>query len=212
MNHVTEQLAKLKILPVVTVENPDDAVPLAGALAAGGIPAAEITFRTSGAAETIRNASCAYPDMLIGAGTVLTPEQVDAAREAGAKFIVSPGFDAETVCYCLKTGLPVFPGCATATEVQQALRLGLSGLKFFPAEAVGGLRTLKALSAPFPQVRWMPTGGINLGNLADYLAFPRVIACGGSYLTAKDDIRAKDWAKITDICCRTVQLIRGMPV
>lgn len=212
MNPVTEQLAKLKILPVVTVENPDDAVPLAGALAAGGIPAAEITFRTDGAAETIRNASRAYPDMLIGAGTVLTPEQVDAARESGAKFIVSPGFDAETVRYCLKAGLPVFPGCATATEVQQALRLGLSVLKFFPAEAAGGLHTLKALSAPFPQVRWMPTGGINLGNLADYLAFPRVIACGGSYLTAKDDIRAKDWAKITDICRRTVQLIRGMPV
>lgn len=212
MDSVTEKIAKLKILPVVTVENPDDAVPLAGALTAGGIPAAEITFRTDAAAETIRNASRVYPDMLIGAGTVLTTAQADAAREAGAKFIVSPGFDAETVRYCLKIGLPVFPGCATATEVQQALRLGLDVLKFFPAEAAGGLRALKALSAPFPKVRWMPTGGISLKNLSDYLSFPRILACGGSFLTPKDDVRTKNWAAVTDVCRKTVRLIHGEPV
>lgn len=207
MDSVAQEFSKLKVIPVVTIENPDDAAPLARALSAGGIPAAEITFRTAGAAEAIRSAVKACPQMLVGAGTVLTPDQVDAAHDAGAKFIVSPGLDPETVRYCQKLGLPVFPGCVTATEVQQGLRLGLEVLKFFPAEASGGLRTLKALSAPFPQVRWMPTGGISLSNLADYLAFGRIVACGGSFLTEKEDIRSKNWEKITAICRRTVELV-----
>lgn len=209
MNSVTEQIAKLKIVPVITMEDPANAVSLADALNKGGIPAAEITFRTDAAAESIRLATRAYPDMAVGAGTVLTPEQVEAAHEAGAKFIVCPGLDADVVRCAQNFGLPVFPGCATATEVQQALRLGLEVLKFFPAEAMGGLRTLKALSAPFPQIRWMPTGGISLGNLMEYLSFSRILACGGSYIATKEDIRAQRWAKITDICRGTVELIQS---
>jgi len=214
MKTITEQMAELKIIPVVTIGDPADAVPLAAALSAGGIPAAEITFRAAGAERSIRAVREAFPKMLVGAGTVLTPEQAEAARKAGAEFIVSPGLDPETVRFCQEAGLPVFPGCATATEVQRALRLGLNVLKFFPAEAAGGLKALKALSAPFPQVRWMPTGGIGPGNLEEYLGFPKLLACGGSFLAPRADMEAKAWEKITGICRRTVSLIRhaGTPV
>jgi 2-dehydro-3-deoxyphosphogluconate aldolase/(4S)-4-hydroxy-2-oxoglutarate aldolase len=210
MNSVTEQIAKLKILPVVTVRDPSDAAPLAEALTAGGIPAVEITFRAAGAEEALRAVCRAFPEMLAGAGTVLTPAQAESAVAAGAKFIVSPGFDAETVRFCRKAGVPVFPGCVTATEVQQALREGLDVLKFFPAEAAGGLKTIKALSAPFPGVRWMPTGGISPRNLTEYLSFPKILACGGSFLAPESDMKAKDWGRITETCRTTVGLIRSM--
>ena len=211
MNKIADKMAEIKIIPVVTVDNPEDAVPLASALVKGGIPAAEITFRTQGASVAIQAISRAFPDMLVGAGTVLNPQQVDSAVEAGAKFIVSPGFDPETVRYCQKIGIPIFPGCVTASEVQEAIGLGLEVLKFFPAESSGGLDALKSLSAPFTQIRWMPTGGINPNNLRTYLDFPKILACGGSYMVGKTDIRNKDWEKITRICRQTVNLIHKVP-
>ena len=211
MKTVADRIAELKILPVISLEREEDAAGLAAALTAGGVPAAEITFRTGCAAQAIRIMRESFPEMLVGAGTVLNPEQADAAIAAGAQFIVAPGFDPATVRHCLDRGIPVFPGCATASEVQQALDLGLNVLKFFPAEQCGGVGTLKALSAPFGQVRWMPTGGIGLHNLKSYLDFPKVLACGGSFLAAKEDIRAKDWEKIAAKCRETVRLIRGVP-
>lgn len=209
MQTVAEQIAELKVVPVVKLENAEDAVPLASALVKGGIPAAEITFRTACAAEAIRAVSSAFPDLLVGAGTVLNRNQAEKAAAAGAKFIVSPGYDPETVEWCLQTGMPVFPGCVTASEVQRAVAAGLTVLKFFPAEQSGGLKAIKALSAPFGQLRWMPTGGIGLGNLMEYLSFPKIIACGGSYMVNAADIRDKNWDKITEICRKTMRLVHG---
>lgn len=209
MSTIEERLEELRVLPVVKLERAEDAVPLAKALTAGGIPAAEITFRTACAEEAIKTISTRFPDLLVGAGTVLSRGQADAAIRAGAKFIVSPGLDVSVVRFCQEEGVPVFPGCATATEVQQAIALGLTTLKFFPAESSGGLRTIKALSAPFPQIRWMPTGGIGLGNLKEYLAFPKVVACGGSYLVRGADIAAGNWEAVTELCRRTVAVVRG---
>lgn len=211
MKTVTDRMAELKIIPVVTLDHPEDALPLASALIKGGIPAAEVTFRTAAAYASIQAMAKEFPDMLVGAGTVLNPAQVDSAVEAGAKFIVSPGMDPETVLYCKKIGIPIFPGCVTASEVQKAIDLGLKVLKFFPAEPSGGLKTLKALSAPFTQIRWMPTGGIGLNNLQDYLSFSKIVACGGSYMVATADIEAKNWDKITELCRRTIRLIHGEP-
>lgn len=210
MKTVADRIAELKILPVISLEREEDAADLAAALTAGGVPAAEVTFRTGCAAQAIRIMREAFPEMLVGAGTVLNPEQADAAIAAGAQFIVAPGFDPATVRHCLDRGIPVFPGCATASEVQQALDLGLNVLKFFPAEQCGGVGTLKALSAPFGQARWMPTGGIGPRNLKSYLDFPKVLACGGSFLATKEDIRAKDWEKVAEKCRETVRLIRGI--
>ena len=209
MKTIEEQLEELKIVPVVKLDRAEDGVPLAKALIDGGIPAAEITFRTACAREAIEAVAKRFPDMLVGAGTVLNTEQADAAIRAGAKFIVSPGFDASVVRFCQEKGVPVLPGCVTATEVQQAIALGLKILKFFPAEQAGGLKTIKALSAPFSQIKWMPTGGISLNNLMDYLAFPKIIACGGSYLVKSADIDSGNWEKITDLCRQTVRLIHG---
>lgn len=203
------QLEKLKIIPVVKLDKAEDAVPLAGALIAGGIPAAEITFRTSCARDAIEAAANRFPEMLVGAGTVLNIEQADAAIKAGAKFIVSPGLDESVVRFCQEKKVPVLPGCVTATEVQKAISLGLKTLKFFPAEQSGGLRAIKALSAPFTQIRWMPTGGVGLNNLMDYLAFPKIIACGGSYLAKDADIASGNWKKIEETCRDTVNLIHG---
>ena len=209
MEKIIGQIAELKILPVVKLDDAVDAAPLAAALIAGGIPAAEVTFRTECAAQAIRSMTEQFPEMLVGAGTVLNEEQASAAIAAGAKFIVSPGFDAAVVRFCQEKGVPVFPGCITASEVQQAIAMGLSVLKFFPAEQSGGLRAIQALSAPFAQIRWMPTGGISLQNLKDYLAFPKIIACGGSYMVKGEDIEAKNWDKITELCRRTIRLIHG---
>ena len=208
MKNLLEQLSSLKLIPVVKLDRAADAVPLAKALIEGGLPAAEITFRTPCAAETIAAITAAYPDMLVGAGTVLTPEQADAAVAAGASFIVSPGFNPATVRHCLDKGYPIFPGCTTAGEVEQALAMGLTVLKFFPAEQSGGLAKIKALAAPFPQVRWMPTGGIGLGNLKSYLAFPKIIACGGSFMVNEADIQAGDWAKISAVSAQAVALLQ----
>lgn len=186
MNMIQDKIKHIGVVPVVKLDDASEAVPLAKALIKGGVPLAEVTFRTDAAEDSIRLMAEQVPDVMVGAGTVLTTQQVDAAYNAGAKFIVSPGFDAKVVEYCLKLQLPVFPGCVTPTEIMDALSLGLTTLKFFPANIYGGLAGIKALSAPFPQVRFMPTGGVSSANLAEYLRFDRVIACGGSWMVKSD--------------------------
>ena len=165
-----ERFEKIGIVPVVVLDDAKDALPLAKALCNGGLPCAEITFRTAAAADSIRAITKEYPDMLVGAGTVLTTEQVDLAVKSGAKFIVSPGFDPEIVDYCLKKNIPVFPGCISPSEVAQAVKRGLKVVKFFPAEQAGGIAMIKAMAAPYQNLKFMPTGGINAGNLKDYLS------------------------------------------
>ena len=177
-----EKIAELKVVPVVVLEDAKDAAPLAKALCEGGLPCAEVTFRTAAAKDSIKAMSEAYPEMLVGAGTVLTKEQVDSAVEAGAKFIVSPGFDPEIVDYCLEKEIPVFPGCITPSEVAQAVKRGLRVVKFFPAEQFGGVATIKALSAPYVGLKFMPTGGVSAKNLKEYLACKPIVACGGSWM------------------------------
>jgi len=200
MNPVLEQIAKVGIIPVIAIENAADAPSLARALLAGGLPVAEVTFRTAAGAEAIRRMAAEVPEMLVGAGTVLNVPQAQAAMEAGAKFIVSPGLDAETVRFCLRNELPVFPGCATPTEMQYALNLGLTHLKFFPAQQAGGLAYLKAVSAAYPMLRFIPTGGIGPNNLREYLAFEKIFACGGSWMCPKNLINEGKWEEITQLC------------
>ena len=209
-NNMINELYSIGLIPVIKIENAEDAVPLAKALIDGGLPAAEITFRTKCAAEAIKNITDAYPDMLVGAGTVLTTEQVDAAIAAGSKFIVSPGLNPKTVSYCLSKGVPMLPGCANPSDVEAALELGLTTVKFFPAEAVGGLKMLKAMAAPYGQLTFMPTGGINENNLLDYLKFNKIIACGGSFMVNEELIKAKDWAAITALTKNAVKIMLGL--
>lgn len=193
---------------MIVIDDPEDAVPLAGALVEGGLPCAEITFRTAGAAEALRRIAGEYPDLLLGAGTVLTREQAAEARSAGVRFIVTPGFNPAVVDYCLAHEVPIFPGVCTPTEIEAALSRGLRVLKFFPAEPMGGLPFLKAVSAPYEMVEFIPTGGINPGNLPAYLAFPKVVACGGSWLAPPKWIQAKEFGRMrreVEAAVRTVQ-------
>jgi len=208
---MTERLRAARIVPVITIDDPDDAVPLARALAAGGLACAEITFRTPRAAEAIRRMAEESPDFLAGAGTVLTPAQVDAARDAGAQFIVAPGFNRRMVEHCLSAGLPVYPGIATPTEVEAALELDLRTLKFFPAEPMGGLGYLKAIAAPFVGVNFMPTGGISAANVGGYLAYDRVVACGGSWMAPAEWIASKQFDRIRDESRRASDIAHGRP-
>ncbi len=201
-----EKIAELKVVPVVVLEDAKDAAPLAKALCEGGLPCAEVTFRTAAAKDSIKAMTDAYPDMLVGAGTVLTTEQVDSAVEAGAKFIVSPGFDPEIVDYCLEKEIPVFPGCITPSEVAQAVKRGLRVVKFFPAEQFGGIATIKALSAPYVGLKFMPTGGISAKNLKEYLACKPIVACGGSWMVKKDMIEAGEFDKIRELTKEAVAL------
>lgn len=201
-----EKIAELKVVPVVVLEDAKDAAPLAKALCEGGLPCAEVTFRTAAARDSIKAMTDAYPDMLVGAGTVLTTEQVDSAVEAGAKFIVSPGFDPEIVDYCLEKEIPVFPGCITPSEVAQAVKRGLRVVKFFPAEQFGGVATIKALSAPYVGLKFMPTGGISAKNLKEYLACKPIVACGGSWMVKKDLIQAGEFEKIKELTKEAVAL------
>lgn len=201
-----EKIAELKVVPVVVLEDAKDAAPLAKALCEGGLPCAEVTFRTAAAKDSIKAMTDAYPDMLVGAGTVLTTEQVDSAVEAGAKFIVSPGFDPEIVDYCLEKEIPVFPGCITPSEVAQAVKRGLRVVKFFPAEQFGGVATIKALSAPYVGLKFMPTGGISAKNLKEYLACKPIVACGGSWMVKKDLIEAGEFEKIKELTKEAVAL------
>lgn len=182
MNEVLEKIQKIGIVPVVVLNDAKDAEPLAKALCAGGLPCAEVTFRTAAAAESIKIMSTKFPEMLVGAGTVLTTEQVDRAVEAGAKFIVSPGLNPKIIKYCQEKGVPITPGTANPSDIEAALELGLEVVKFFPAEAAGGLKMIKAMAAPYVNMKFMPTGGINADNLKSYLDFPKIIACGGSWM------------------------------
>ena len=196
MKSIEERFAELKVVPVVVLNDVKDAAPLAKALVEGGLPCAEVTFRTDAAAESIRIMTEAYPDMLVGAGTVLTTEQVDRAVEAGAKFIVSPGFDPEIVDYCIGKNVPVFPGCISPSEVAQAVKRGLKIVKFFPAEQSGGLAMIKAMAAPYNMLKFMPTGGINTKNLKEYLACDKILCCGGSWMGKGDMVEAGEFDKI----------------
>lgn len=182
MGNVSETIEKMGVVPVVVLNDAKDAAPLAKALCEGGLPCAEVTFRTEAAEESIRIMATEYPEMFVGAGTVLTVEQVDRAAAAGAKFIVSPGFDPEIVDYCIRKEIPVYPGCVTPSDVSQAVKRGLKVVKFFPAGQFGGAATIKALAAPYAGVRFMPTGGVNAGNLESYLSCDKIIACGGSWM------------------------------
>lgn len=208
MRDIDGLLEALGVMPVIKLDNPErDAAPLAQALCSGGIPGAEVTFRAAGADTAIRRMRDCHPEMLIGAGTVLTLEQVDRAVSAGAEFIVTPGFDPDIVAYCVNHKIPVYPGCTTPTDYHAALKYGLKILKFFPAEQSGGLDKIKAMSAPFPMFRIMPTGGITLSNLEQYLTCPIVIACGGSYMASGKLIDGQKWDEIQALCKQTVEIV-----
>ncbi len=208
MKTMEEQIQELGVVPVVVLDDVEAALPLAEALTEGGLPCAEVTFRTEAAEESIVQISRAYPDMLVGAGTVLTTEQVDRAVCAGAKFIVSPGFDPEIVDYCLEKKIPVFPGCITPSEIAQAVKRGLKAVKFFPAEQFGGVAAIKALAAPYTMMKFMPTGGVGVKNLKDYLSCDKVIACGGSWMVKGDLIKAGKFEKIRELTKEAVSLVK----
>ena len=209
MNPILEQFQKLGIIPVVVIDDAKDAVPLAKALCEGGLPVAEVTFRTDAAEEAIRLMSEAYPEMLVGAGTVLTTEQVDRAVAAGSKFIVSPGLNPKVVKYCQEKNVPITPGTARPTDIEMALELGLDVVKFFPAEQNGGLAMIKAMAAPYTKVKFMPTGGINAKNLKSYLDFDKIIACGGSWMVPKDLVAAGDFEAIKNLTREAVNTMLG---
>lgn len=207
MSELISELRSMGIVPVIEIEDPAKAVALAKALIDGGINCAEVTFRTAGAAEAIKNMTEAYPDMLVGAGTVLTREQVDKAVNAGARFIVSPGLNPDTVKYCIEKQIPVVPGVVTPSEIELALSLGLTFVKFFPAEAAGGLKMIKAVSAPYKSVSFMPTGGININNINEYLSFDRIVACGGTWIVPKAALKEDNFDEITRLCKEAKQHI-----
>ena len=212
MSTMNETIRGFGLVPVVVLNDAKDAVPLAKALCEGGLPVAEVTFRTDAAEESIRRIAAAFPEMLVGAGTVLTTDQVDRAVAAGAKFIVSPGFDPEIVDYCLSKEIPIYPGVVTPSELAQAVKRGLKVVKFFPAEAYGGVNTIKALAAPYPMVKFMPTGGVNLKNLKNYLECDKITACGGSWMVKGDLIKAGAFDEIRTLTADAVALakeIRG---
>jgi len=201
-----EQLAAVRLVPVIVINDVSKAVPLAKALCEGGLPCAEVTFRTAQAADAIRAIADELPEMLLGAGTVLTTAQVDKAVAAGAKYIVAPGLNPEVVKYCQSLNIPMLPGVCTPTEVEQGLSLGLGALKFFPAEAAGGVNMLKSLAGPYGGVKFMPTGGITQKNLKEYLSIKSVFACGGSWMVKDELIAAGDFAKITELTREAVNI------
>ena len=208
MNHISEDIARYGVVPVVVLNNPAEALPVADALLKGGLPVAEVTFRTAAAEEAIRIIAAERPAMLVGAGTVLTIDQVDRAVAAGAKFIVCPGFDPEIVDYCIGKSIPVFPGCTTASEVAWGVKRGLTVLKFFPAEQCGGVATIKALCAAYVGVKFMPTGGIGPKNLKDYLSCDKIVCCGGSWMVKGDLIKAGRFDEIERLSREAVALAK----
>ena len=208
MNALNEKIAKIGVVPVIKLNHPErDEADLGRALCAGGVPVAEITFRAEGADRAIRLMKEACPEMLVGAGTVTTTGQIDRVLAVGGEFIVTPGFDAELVAYAREKNIPIFPGCTTATDYHQALKFGLEVLKFFPAEQSGGLAKIKALSAPFPMFKVMPTGGISLKNLKEYISCPVIAACGGSYMVAAELIDNNKWDEITALCKKSREIV-----
>ena len=209
MNEILKSLGQYGLIPVIKIDDVNNALPLAKALCAGGLPVAEITFRTSCAKEAIEIITREIPNMLVGAGTVLTCEQAEDAIQAGAKFIVSPGINPKVVKYCLDRGIPITPGCSSPTDIETALELGLDVVKFFPAEAAGGLDMIKAMSAPYGGVKFIPTGGINEKNLLTYLKFDKVLACGGSFMVKDEYIKNGEFDKITELTKEAVSLMYG---
>ena len=204
-----ERLYNAAVVPVVVLDDAADAVPTAKALLAGGVDVMEITFRTAAAADSIEAVAKECPDMLVGAGTVITLEQCKNAVARGAKFIVSPGFSEEVVGYCVEHGVPVAPGCVTPTEIMSAMKYGLKMVKFFPANVYGGLKAMKNLSAPFVGMKFLPTGGVNSDNIKEYIDAPFIHAVGGSWVCPKADIAAGNWDKITRLCLDARKAAKG---
>lgn len=205
---VLKEIEKIGIIPVVVLDRVEDALPLGKALVEGGLPCAEVTFRTAAAEESIRVMSENFPELLVGAGTVLTTDQVDRAVAAGAKFIVSPGLNPRIVKYCVEKGIVIVPGCANPSDIEQALENGLEVVKFFPAEAIGGLKLIKAMAAPYVGVKFMPTGGINAQNVRDYLAYDRIVACGGSWMVSGKLIKEGKFDEITELVREAAQIVK----
>ncbi|MDR3147115.1 MAG: bifunctional 4-hydroxy-2-oxoglutarate aldolase/2-dehydro-3-deoxy-phosphogluconate aldolase [Treponema sp.] len=212
MHEVLERLGEIGIIPVIKIDDPEAAVPLARALVAGGIPCAEVTFRTAQGEEAIRRISAEVPECLVGAGTVLNTAQVDKALKAGAKYIVSPGFNPKTVSYCIEKGIPVTPGCSNPSDFEQALEAALEVVKFFPAEQAGGLAYIKAVAAPYSGLRFIPTGGINAANIGAYIACDRVLACGGTWMVSPELIKAGDFDRIGALCREAILAMFGFTV
>lgn len=210
MTDLLQELGRLGVVPVVKIERAEHAVALGEALLAGGLPCAEITLRTAAAEDAIRRISSSLPEIMVGAGTVLEVDQAQKAVNAGARFVVCPGFNQKVVQWCLQNAIPVTPGVATPTEIDMALDKGLRILKFFPAEALGGIRTLKAIAAPYGRVKFIPTGGINQNNLADYLALPSVHCCGGSWLVETNLITGGEFEKITQVTRDALSVVRSV--
>lgn len=208
MNEVLKSIEELGIVPVVVLDDAKDAEPLAQALCEGGLPCAEVTFRTEAAEESIRIMAKRYPDMLIGAGTVLTTEQVDRAVAAGAKFIVSPGLNPRIVKYCVEKSILIVPGCANPSDVEQAIENGLEAVKFFPAEQAGGLAYIKAIAAPYVGMKFMPTGGIHAKNVKEYLAYDRILACGGSWMVKGELVRGEAFDEIRSLVKEAVEIVK----
>ncbi|MDR1650896.1 MAG: bifunctional 4-hydroxy-2-oxoglutarate aldolase/2-dehydro-3-deoxy-phosphogluconate aldolase [Synergistaceae bacterium] len=209
MNAVLEKIAEIGIVPVVSLDSPDQAVPLGKALIAGGIPVAEVTFRTEAAEESIKRLSSELPELLTGAGTVTTVDQAERAAAAGAKFLVSPGFNPAVVKYCADSGILITPGVNSPSQIEQGMELGLSVLKFFPAEQSGGVKMLKAFAGPYGGVKYIPTGGIDAKNMTEYLSFDKVLAVGGSWMVKPDMIRAGRYGEITSLCRDAVMTSLG---
>lgn len=205
---IFEQIEQLKIVPVVKLDRSSDASPLAESLCRGGLPIAEITFRTDAAEDSIRNIRRLYPEMLVGAGTIVNVEQAKRALDADAKFLVSPGFSHKITQFALDNNIPIFPGTCTPTEVMYALEYGLPVVKFFPAKQYGGLETIKALSAPFPGIRFMPTGGINSNNIKEFLSFNKIIACGGSWMVTDSLIKQGSFDQIEELTAQAMKLVQ----
>jgi 2-dehydro-3-deoxyphosphogluconate aldolase/(4S)-4-hydroxy-2-oxoglutarate aldolase len=207
MNDIIAALGRIGIVPVIRLEDPGQAAALGKALVEGGLPVAEVTFRTSSAAESIRILRREYPSLLVGAGTIVTMTQAEAAIEAGAMFAVTPGFNPRIVQFFIGKGIPIVPGVNSPSQVEMGLELGLDVLKFFPAEASGGIKMLKALFGPYPEVKFMPTGGVDAANLSSYLSQPNVIACGGSWMVKEDLIRTGRFDEVAAACAESVSLV-----
>lgn len=208
MTSLIEQLSEIKIIPVLQIYDATLAVPLAKVLIENGLPAAEVVFRSDAAIESIRLIKEAYPEMLLGAGTILNAKQVDQAVEAGASFMVSPGLNPNTVKYCQQKGIPIIPGVNNPSQIEQGIELGLDLLKFFPAEASGGVNMVKSLLGPYVDVKLMPTGGIDKTNVKDYLSINRVVCCGGTWMVSAALINSQNWEKIAKLTREAADLVR----
>jgi len=208
MNEILSKIKSIGVVPVIALSDAEKAVPLAKALADGGIPCAEVTFRTAEGEECIRRISAALPNVLVGAGTILTTDQARRAKDAGARFVVSPGFNPKVVEYCIANDIIIVPGCANPSDMEAAMEFGLDTVKFFPAEQAGGLAYIKACAAPYPGLKFMPTGGINADNIAKYIAFDKIIACGGSWMVPKNLIEDGRFDEITRLSKEAVEIVR----